>query len=539
MRYQYGMVSAPQRAAVEAGLESLKAGGNVVDAAVCAALVQTVVDPMACGIAGFGSMHLYLADQGVHKVLDFHGRAPASVTPQMWEDLVLRECDDGFGFVLKGEVNEIGYQSATTPMTLRAMEDALALYGTKSLSEVLAPAVAQADQGFLVTPSIHAFWNRPAAYGRIARLRGITDNPEAARIYSNGHGASHKVGDIVRNPDMARTLRRIQNHGVADFYCGDIASEIVADMDANGGLLTAQDLAGATTELNDPLWTQYRGYEIASNPPPGGGLMLLQMLNILAHFDLSSMGHNSPDYVATVSEAMKIATIDKDTRTGDPAFADVPVADILSPDYAAHCAARIKAGEKADVARVNPGGLPSTDTTHICVADPAGNCVSLTHSLGSSSGVVTPGLGFMYSNGMAVFDPRPGRIGSLAPGKARVTAMSPTIGFHGGKPSFLVGAPGGTTITMGNLQAILNIVDFGMSAQEAVDAPRFITTSNTIEICDRIFVATERRLKERGYAVKRHPQSYLPPRVHVVRFTASGLSDGGADPGGGGVALGI
>jgi gamma-glutamyltranspeptidase/glutathione hydrolase len=277
---------------------------------------------------------------------------------------------------------------------------------------------------------------------------------------------------------------------------------------------------------------------VATNPPPGGGLMIVLMLNILEHFDLAAMGHNSPEYIATVSEAMKIATVDKDARIGDPRFIDVPVAELASKDYAAAMAQRIRRGEKTPVPRLNAGGPESRDTTHVCVADDRGNCVSMTHSLGSSSGVVTEGLGFMYNNCMMVFDPRPGRAGSLAPGKARFSAMSPTIVFRGDDPFFLVGAPGGTTITMGNLQAILNAVDFGMSAAEAVSAPRFCTTSDTIELTNRIPRAVEARLRAMGYPVQRHPFSYMSPLVHAIRIV-DGRLDGGADPAGDGMAMGV
>lgn len=249
------------------------------------------------------------------------------------------------------------------------------------------------------------------------------------------------------------------------------------------------------------------------------------------------MGHNSPDYIATVSEAMKIATAEKDARMGDPAFVDIPFDELLSDDYAARCAERITAGEKQEVVRLNSGADPR-ETTHICVADSQGNCVTMTHSLGSSGGVITEGLGFMYNNCMMVFDPRPGRAGSLAPGKARFTALSPTIVFKGDDPFLLVGAPGGTTITMGNLQAILNVVDFGMDAQQAVHAPRFTTTSNTIELTNRILRSTERDLRARGYPTQRHGYSYMMPTVHTIRLQ-DGRLDGGADPSGDGMAMGV
>lgn len=532
----HGMVSAPQPEAVEAGLDILASGGNAVDAAIGAGLVQTVVDPQMCGIAGFGSCHVALAD-GTHKIIDFHGRAPQAVRPEMWEDLIERECDDGFGFILKGEVNEIGYQSMTTPMTLRAFDDILSRWGTRSMAEMLDPAITYCEEGFQVRQSVYNFWSRAPEAGRIPRERGQTQFAATRKIYTRDDGSLLRVGDLLRNPDMARTYRRIAEHGVDDFYTGGIAKEIVADMAANQGLIAADDLAECAPVEAEPLWTTYRGYRVATNQPPGGGLMIAIMLNILERFDLAAMGHNSPEYIAVVSEAMKFATVEKDRAMGDPQFVDIPVERLLSEDYATAAAASIRSGEKVHVPRLNSGG-ESKETTHICVADDAGNCVTMTHSLGSSSGVVTDGLGFMYNNCMMVFDPRPGRVGSLAPGKARFSAMSPTIVFCDDKPFLLLGSPGGTTITMGNLQAILNAIDFGMNAQEAVHAPRFTATSDTIELTNRILRSTERALQERGYPTKRLAQSYYMPSVHTIRIQA-GEFDGGADPSNDGMAAQI
>ncbi|MEM9061895.1 MAG: gamma-glutamyltransferase [Pseudomonadota bacterium] len=532
----HGMVSAPQPEAVEAGLDILAEGGNVVDAAIGAGLVQTAVDPQMCGIAGFGSCHVRLAD-GTHKLIDFHGRAPAAVKPEMWEDLIVRECDDGFGFVLKGEVNEIGYQSMTTPMTLRAFDDILNKWGSKPLSELIFPAIAYCEEGFQVRPHVHGFWTAPANAGRIASLRRVTEDTSARRIYTHADGSLLQVGDVLRNPDMGETYRRIAELGVDEFYHGEIAEQIADDMAANGGLITMDDLAACSSTETDPLWTTYRGYRIATNQPPGGGLMIAVMLNILERFDLAARGHNSPEYIAIVSEAMKIATIEKDRSMGDPSFVKIPIETLLSEDFAVEAAGRIRRGEKARVERLNSGG-ESTETTHICVADHAGNCVSMTHSLGSSSGVVTDGLGFMYNNCMMVFDPRPGRTGSLAPGKARFSAMSPTMVFKGDEPFLLLGAPGGTTITMGNLQAILNVIDFGMDAQQAVSAPRFTATSDTIELTNRILRSTERDLRVMGYPTRRLPYSYYMPTVHAIRIV-DGKLDGGADPSGDGMSAAI
>ena len=536
-----GVVAAPQPEAAEAGADVLREGGNAVDAAVACALVQTAVDPLMCGVAGFGSMHVYLPGRGVHRVLDFHGRAPLAARPDMWADLVRGEAEDGFGFLLEGAVNEIGYQSITTPMTLRALDSALARYGSAKLSDLIEPAIAYCEDGFPIRPHVSAYWSEGPLSGRVAHTECLTRFEATRKIYLRPDGGIPGVGEILRNPDMGRTFRRVAEHGAEDFYTGGIAARIAADMARGGGLLSAEDLAGARPEATEPLWGSYRGHRIAANRPPGGGVMILEMLNILENFDLAAMDHNSPEYVATVSEAMKIATVDKDTRVGDPRFFETPLAELMSKEYGARMAERIRRGEKTRVPRLNAGGgREPKDTTQVCVVDGEGGCVSLTHSLGRPSGVVTEGLGFMYNGCMGVFDPRPGRAGSLAPGKARFTAMCPTMVFDGeGRPWYVVGAPGGTFITMGVLQGILNAVDFGMSAQESVSAPRFCAVSDTIDLTNRVLRRTERGLREMGYPVRRSARSFHFAGVHALRRTAGGGWEGGADPGRDGMAVAV
>jgi len=235
---------------------------------------------------------------------------------------------------------------------------------------------------------------------------------------------------------------------------------------------------------------------------------------------------------------MKRATIDKDRHVGDPKFVDVPVDRLTGKDHAAAGAGEIRAGVKADVPRFNGGGTPARDTTHVSVIDADGNCVTMTHSLGMPSGVVTDGLGFMYNGCMGVFDPRPGRAGSLAPGKARFSSVVPSIVFAGDRPHLVIGAPGATQIAMGVLQVLLNALDFEMTMVEAVSAPRFSATSNAIDVSNRIPRVVQRELEARGYEVVRNPNTYGFAAVHAIRVHQDGL-DGGADPGHDGIVLAV
>jgi gamma-glutamyltranspeptidase/glutathione hydrolase len=529
------MIVAPQPEAVEAGALAFKKGGNAVDAAIACALVQTVVDPQMSGIAGFGSLQLYLPEAGVNRFIDFHGRAPAAATPDMWADLVEWEAEDGFGFVLKGRVNDLGYQSVTTPGSLKAYHEAITTYGTLDWADVLAPAIDYAEQGFMIRPHVHDFWTRKEEFGLVDHIERLRLTPSGRRIYFTDGGSLRPVGPVLKNPDMAATLRRVAGDGIEVFYQGAIAEAIAADMKANGGLLTMDDLRSYRTQDNEPLWGDYRGHRIATNQPPGGGIMVLQMLNILETFDLAAIGHNSPDYIRVVSEAMKRATVDKDRYVGDPLFVDVPFDRLLDKGYAREHADAIRDGDIATVPRFKAND-EHRDTTHISAVDSDGNCVAMTHSLGMPSGAITDGLGFMYNGCMAVFDPRPGHTGSIAPGKARFTSMAPCIVFKDDAPRLVIGAPGGTFIAMGVLQAILNVIDFGMTAFEAVAAPRFCTTSDVIDVVNRIprFVTDE--LEAKGYEVRRSYRSYHFAGVHAIRIT-DGAWDGGADPGRDGMAL--
>lgn len=529
------MIVTAQPEASEAGARVLMRGGNAVDAAMAAALVQGVVDPQMCGIAGFGTCQVYDPKRGVHECIDFHGKTPLGATPDMWLDLLEGETRDGFGFILKGNVNDLGYQAVTTPGSLLAYHDVARDYGSWDWADICAPAVAQAESGFFVRPHVHYWWTHGADLGRVQVTERLGFSATGRNIYFGPDGTPKKIGALVQNPDLARSLGLIAKHGAEVFYKGEIAERIDADMQANGGLLRKRDLEAYHLTRNEPLRGTYRDFSLATCHPPGGGIMLVEMLNILENFDLSMMGHNSTEYIRTVCEAMKAATADKDAHVGDPAFVDIPD-HLTDKSYAADIAARIKSGERMSVDRL--GQPEPKDTTHVAVVDANGMCVTMTHSLGMPSGVISDGLGFMYNGCMAVFDPRPGTAGAIAPGKSRFSSVCPTIAFQDDEPRYVVGAPGGTQIAMGVLHALLNVMEFDMSASDAVAVPRFSSTSNAIDITNRIPGYLVEPLEQEGYEVVRSALSFGIAAVHGIRLDQGKLS-GGADPGHDGVALGV
>jgi gamma-glutamyltranspeptidase/glutathione hydrolase len=538
MRYRKrAMIVAAQPEATEAGAEILKAGGNAVDAAMACAFVQGVVDPLMCGIAGFGSCGIAMPAAGFHGYIDFHAPAPLAVRPDMWADRIEAEARDGYGFILRGRVNDIGYQAICAPASLRAYRDAHREHGRLPWEQILEPAIGWAEGGWTVRPHVGSWWAEDGQMGRAANHERLAFTPASRALYCRPDGTPKRVGDRVVNRDLGQTLRLIAKHGDEVFYEGEIAHAIVEDMRKHDGLIAAEDLLGWRTTRNAPLWGMYRRYRVSSNRPPGGGVMLLEMLNILEHFPLASLDHNSAEYVRLVAEAMKRATIDKDRHVGDPRFVEVPVDRLAGKPYAAEMAAEIRAGKKAAVPRFN-AGAPVKDTTHVSVIDAEGNCVTMTHSLGMPSGVITAGLGFMYNGCMGVFDPRPGRAGSLAPGKARFSSVVPSIVWEADRPHLIIGAPGATQIAMGVLQVLLNGLDFDMTMVEAVSAPRFSATSNAIDVSNRIPRGVERELQTMGYEVVRSPATYGFAAVHAIRVHPDGL-DGGADPGHDGIVMAV
>jgi len=282
MRYRKrAMIVAPQPEAVEAGAEILKAGGNAVDAAMACAFVQGVVDPLMSGIAGFGSCGIAMPAAGFHGYIDFHAPAPLAVRPDMWADRIESEARDGYGFILRGRVNDIGYQAICAPASLRAYRDAHREHGRLPWEQILEPAIGWAEGGWTVRPDVGSWWAEDGQMGRAANHERLAFTPASRALYCRPDGAPKRVGDRVVNRDLGQTLRLIAKHGDEVFYEGEIAHAIVEDMRKHDGLIAAEDLRGWRTTRNAPLWGTYRRYRVSSNRPPGGGVMLLEMLNIL------------------------------------------------------------------------------------------------------------------------------------------------------------------------------------------------------------------------------------------------------------------
>ncbi len=519
-----GMVVCPQPEAAEAGREVLRAGGNAVDAAVATALVQGVIDPHMCGIGGCGVMLVHLAAEGRQELIEFYSRAGSGVREDQWQHLFLREAQDRYGYVLEGFVNDCGYGSIGVPGTVAGLAEALRRHGTWSWAEAIRPGLEAARRGATVTGNVYAFWVHDYGPDVVPGPRRIAWTPESRRIYTRD-GELFQPGEVITNPDLARTYERLAQAGPDDFYHGELAEAIADDLARGGSTVTRADLAGYRPRVTEPLQGSYRGRRLVVAGAPAGGVTLLQMLNYLEGFDLAGLHWPSPAAARLRVAAMAWASAERARHLADPLFTDVPVGTMTAKEHAA-------AARAAD----------SPTTTQVCVVDGGGNAVSLTHTLGASSGVVTPGLGFSYNNYLNCFDPRPGRANSLAPGKTRVTMMVPTLAFGPSGLELVAGAPGGTRIVTGMLQTLLNLWDHGMVPVEAVSAPRIDFQGEVVQAENRIPAEVVDELRQLGYRVNRRPHSYDSyfAKPQLIQVGADGSLRGASDPrGDGGMALAV
>jgi gamma-glutamyltranspeptidase/glutathione hydrolase len=516
------IIVCPQPQAAEIGLEVMRREGNAIDAAVTCAFVQGVLDPQMCGIGGCGVMLVHTATGG-DALLEFYATAGSRTREDQWENLFIREAADRYGYVLDGWVNDVGYQSVAVPGTVAGLHEALRRFGTISWERAIEPAISLARDGFPVSGFMHGYWTTDYGPDVVPNLQRIQATPAARSIYTHD-GKLFAIGERMVQADYARTLERLASEGPDAFYRGEIADEIAADFEANGGFITRDDLAGYKVNVTEPLRGTYRGLQIAAAGPPAGGLTLLQMLNFLEGYDLGAQGWPSTEAARLLVEAMAWAMADRDLHIADPRFIEIPTGALADKQYAAKARDVVAAGARAH---------DRADTTHVCVVDDAGNAVSLTHTLGSASGVVTPGLGFGYNDYMNCFDPRPSRPNSILPGKTRVTMMTPTLVFEkGGKLRACVGAPGGTKIVTAILQVLVNVIDHRMSPVDAVSAPRIDFQGDIVQVEARIPLVVCRGLETRGYQVNRRTLNYDSyfARPQLIVAEPDGFLHGASDP---------
>jgi gamma-glutamyltranspeptidase/glutathione hydrolase len=460
--------------------------------------------------------------QGGDALLEFYSTAGSRARGDQWEKVFLREAADRYGYVLEGFVNDVGYQSVGVPGTVAGLYEALTRFGTISWDQAIAPAVPLAREGIPVSGYMHGYWTTDYGPDVVPNVQRIQATPAAKAIYTHD-GKLYAIGERLVQADYARTLERLASEGPETFYRGEIAEAIAADFDANGGFITKDDLAAYRVNVTEPIRGTYRGLTVSAAGPPAGGLTLLQMLNFLEGYDLGAHGWPSTESARLLVQAMAWAVADRERHVADPRFVDVPTGALADKQYAAKAREAVAAGARAH---------DRSDTTQVCVVDDAGTSVSLTHTLGSASGVVTPGLGFGYNDYMNCFDPRPGTPNSIQPGKTRVTMMTPTMVFDKGRLRVCVGAPGGTKIVTGVLQVLVNVLDHGMSPIEAVSAARVDFQGDVVQAEGRIPSAVCHGLEKLGYRVNQRTLNYDSyfARPQVIATDAEGHLRGASDP---------
>jgi gamma-glutamyltranspeptidase / glutathione hydrolase len=468
VRARHAMVVAMEGIAADAGISILQQGGNVVDAAVAVGFALAATHPYAGNLAGGGYMLIRFAD-GRTTFIDFREKAPAKASHDMYLDA------DGH---LTRESFE-GWRSSGVPGTVRGFALAQSKYGKLPWSKDLAPAVELASKGF------------PVSYALAESLRNsrvLAGDDESKRNYLN-RGKYFDAGDVFAQPELARTLSRIAEGGDREFYEGETAKILAAEMEKHGGLITLSDLKDYTAIERAPLTGAYRNYTVLTAPPSSsGGIAILQMLGMLEGSGYERHGFGSAATIHYVAETMRRAYADRNSYVGDPDFVKTPLAGLLDPAYLARRRASIDpdhATPSDQIAPGHPAGSESLETTHFSIVDADGNAVAVTYTLngGYGNGITVPGLGFLLNNEMDDFASKPGEpnlfglvqgeANSIQPGKRPVSSMAPTMLLRDGKLFMVVGAPGGSRIPTAILQVILNVVDFGMNVQDAVDAPRF------------------------------------------------------------------
>jgi len=461
---EHGMVVSAHRLASEVGAGILAEGGNAIDAAVAVGYALAVVNPCCGNIGGGGFMTVRLKD-GRETFINFRETAPGAATAGMYLDTAGQPIDD---------LSRQGYRAAGVPGTVMGLERAGTEYGRLARAALIEPAITLAREGYVLSGA-DADMLDGKRFGR---------DPIAARIFLRPDGSRFEPGDRLVQSDLATTLEAIAQHGSDFFYKGPIAAAVAKASRGNGGILTARDFADYTVTEEQPLSCLYRGYRIVSAPPPSsGGTTICEILNILEGYDLKALGRGSAQAMHLLVEAMSRAFRDRNTELGDPAFVNNPLERLLSKNYAAAIRSAIDEG-KATPSTAIERQHEKAETTHYSVVDGEGNSVALTYTINGSFGaaVIAPGTGFFLNNEMDDFTVKPGipnlyglvqfEANAIAPGKRPLSSMAPTLVEKDGRTFLVLGSPGGSRIITAVLEAIINILDYGMAPQEAVDAPR-------------------------------------------------------------------
>jgi gamma-glutamyltranspeptidase / glutathione hydrolase len=447
---QSGMAASSQPLVSQVALDILKKGGNAMDAAIAANAVNTVVEPMSCGIGGDLFAIVWNAKERRLYGLNASGRSPQSLTLQEFRTRGMEQIP------IRGPL------SVSTPGCVDGWFELHDKFGTLSMQEILQPAIDYAEKGFPVTEVIAQYWQGG---------ENLADQPGFAEVLLPEKRAPEK-GEIFKNPALARTLSLIAEKGREVFYKGEIATKLEAFLSHHGGYLQAADLATHTSTWIEPVSASYRGVEVWELPPNGQGIAALQILNVLEGYDIANMGFGSADYIHTLVEAKKLAFEDRAKYYADPDFNDIPVKQLISKSYADQRRRLIDPDRAAD--RYDPGDIKPGDTIYLTVADKDGNMVSLIQSLfyGFGSGLVPPELGFSLQNRGSLFTLQDDHFNRYEPGKRPFHTIIPAFVTKDGEPFLSFGVMGGDMQPQGHAQILVNVIDFGMNLQEAGDAPR-------------------------------------------------------------------
>ena len=510
-----GMVVTNHPLGTAAGYEILAGGGNAVDAAVGALLALCVVEPMMVGIAGGGLAHVRLSD-GSHTVIDGLAQAAASTTPDIYDPVSDTPPNH---METRDRSSVLGPSAVAVPGNLAAWCDMHTRWGKLPFADVISPAIRLAERGFVVTPYLE---------GAISEAAGdLTQDKAIADLLLPG-GSPCPAGSRLVQGDFAQTLRLIAREGAAALHGGALGAaleERIATGGPDAGWVTRTDLAGYSPRDRSVIRSAYRGYEVIGPPPPASsGVHIAQMLNLLEPHDIAALGFGTGAGLHLMAEVLRVGFEDRRAASGDPDFIDVPVGRLISKAYAAECQARLR-----DVAQPAPvaNAYESPDTTHVTVADGEGNVVSATHTINGIFGArfVVPGTGIIPNNYMMNFDPHPGRALSVAPGKRVPTSMAPMMILQDERLRWALGLPGGLRIFPSAFQTIVNLIDHGMTLQQAIEAPRIWTEGHELEIEAALEPQTE-TLRARGHDVRVMP--HVGGGMNAIAMAADGTMEGAA-----------